>query len=161
MHDFMISPQAGKKATCILVGYFSVSIAIVIAVLSGYLGTRNSPYAAYVVGPILSFATASLFYIRKIYLIIFANPQGDTSGTHDTAFLIYVLVRPLFAVLIALLSILALEHLVHAIVIEPQLSEGFMIAAAILGVLLGSITGLAINALTEMGQRAVAKLDAM
>lgn len=161
MYEFLTSPKICKRAAAILVGYFLVSIVIVVGLLSGLFGVRQSPYMAYIVGPMLSFATASLFYVRKTYLIIFANPKGDIDGTHDTAFLIYVLVRPFFAILISLLSVLALEHLIDAMVTEPQLSDGFLIASSILGVLLGSITGVAMDALTAMGRRALAKLDTM
>src|ERR1700730_10443268 len=104
MSDFLVSTQVCKKAAAVLVGYFLISIVIVVGLLSGEFGNRSAPFTAYVIGPALSFATASLFYVRKIYLIIFGNPQGDPRGTHDTAFLIYVLIRPFFAVLISLFS---------------------------------------------------------
>ena len=159
MSDFRISTTAGKRSAIILLGYFFASVTVAVCLLAGWLGVRHSPHGAYVIGPVLSFATSSLFCVRKIYLITFANPQGHAEGEHDTVFVIYVLSRPLFAVLIALLSILALEHLVEAVVTAPVLSGGFVLASSIISLLLGTITGPAIDAIAKIGRRALSRLE--
>jgi len=161
MSEFRISSGAGKRAALVLLSYFFISATAAVCLLAGWLEIRHSPHGAYVIGPLLSFATSSLFCIRKIYLIIFAKPEGHTNGDHDTAFVIYVLSRPLFAVLIALLAILTLEHLIDAVVSMPNLSTGFVLASAILAIVLGTITGPAIDALTKIGRRTLSRLESL
>jgi len=159
MVDFKISARIAKLAAVILVCYFGISTTVSIALLTGVFGVRQMPHGAYIISPLVSFASCSLFYVRKIYQIGFSQPNGFTETNHDTPFLIYILIRPLFAVLIALLSVLAFEHLIEAVVVSPTLSSGFVLASAITALVLGTITGPAMDAVTNVGQRALARLE--
>lgn len=161
--EFAISRPVAGIAAATLALFVIISYGVIGAIYAGYFSLNccgSIRAVAYLTSIIVGFGTASLFYIRKIYLILFRNADSETNGPskHDLPFLIYVLLRPIFGSLVSLLFLVSVEALVRSAVIEPTFSEGLITIALVSSVLLSAVLGLAIDMLPRAGKKLAARI---
>jgi hypothetical protein len=165
MRDFLITKGVGKSVAAILIFYFVASFFTVVALLLDFIPlTQGYREKGYLVALLSSFASASIFYVRKTYIILFAlgtppTPPEGQQGSHNSAFIIYALIRPFFSVLVCFLFLLGVDHLIHSIVYEAVFSKGFLYFSAIASILLAAAIGPAIDMLPKIGKRSLSRLD--
>jgi hypothetical protein len=162
MRDFSISPTVAAWTAITLMLAAMICYGAAVMMYAGY-----APYEccstvrgkAFYLSAVLAFGTTSLFYARKIYLILFRNSESsEAPSRHNVPFVIYVLLRPIFGSLVSLLFLLTIEGVIRGAVDAPHFSEGFVSIAIVSAILLSAVLGPALDALPKAGKRLASKL---
>jgi hypothetical protein len=164
MKDFSISSTVAVWTAAALTIAALICYGVIIAKYAGYITLdccSTVRARAYSISAILAFGTTSLFYTRKVYLILFRNSESleETSSKHNLPFIFYVLLRPFFGALVSFLFLLSTETLIRSAVDDPHFSEGFVNIAIVSAILLSAVLGPALDSLPKAGKRLARKLE--
>ncbi len=101
----------------------------------------------------------ALFYIRKLYKDLFAQLDGPKSAAASLATLMYFCIRPIFAILFALIIVVSSAAFVHSVTThESALSVGFVFFSILSSGLAAIVTGRTLKHFEKIAAQSIHKI---